>query len=1069
MALTFAELGKLERLLISEGAGCEASVELNRTNEWLRNGEFGTVIKEPLIRLAEAARNADNKTAAEIALGSLILVRREFECDEGRCHSVLRFAQQRVDAIENRNLYWANVVLSARDEEDARALFDAAIGDRSYSTQELIAAATDFASRHQGENSILGRLAADLSRLVEVVEGGKASEPTEIARAALLYFAEKADAIPDDFGLVGLLDDAFIVQQAAEAMFPERANLTAYLEDSITRWPFLRNLRFDIDDRPNLISDYMLVNSALLLHLLAAEGGSTVVLVDDIGPLPYLLAIVGALANISEVADAGRATLKRGDRLMDRDGTGEAVFNRYYREEGTSLVICDAQVATHAQVVHPARRNASEILQTIPVAELGNFRRTATGVDKRTRNVIKVAVGDREAGPLEQLLGTTTPIMLDPRSPVVLVVAPIQKTRRMAENLKLFGGLARDVVPTGQLRRTEDGFDIEHWSTRGIGGEPMLCVVRSVDEAYEAVVSLPFERRRVSTVIAPVRPDSPDSSQLVRIHDSGVSVLAFASPQDPDAPDIFGGREFSFWLWDVAWFGQLYWPRIDSSTQPIVAYERRLRQRLGTKNQVAIVPFDALSAITCVLVELDQDGEDNEPLMDWMKRAWLLLLRFCRWLTPIGHDTRVEFAAAILELASQHHANRYRWSPRQLTKGKKIVELFEGALSLIGDRNPKHERLISLASVSPGATVWVPERDRAPVTKALADVDVRVLSRDLGEQDAELRVIPGWYGRYAMEKLAFASRFERQTLLLYEPEVEWFKRAQQRRERAISKVKGLVSRYAAIPLTESEPAPLSLVSPDSKRFGDVDDVFRKSIDRFVDRRRRDTGELVPATVVGFMGGSWAAFTLNHRVILVRDVVDGRDDNTEIAPATVSDLRVGDLVLLLRESTRDAVRERASVSLSERTVRAADLWKRALRIYTRTHPNLEELREKLKRAGCAKSVQTIRAWITHDYMIGPQQAESVIPAIAVVTHNTELRDRADECLAAISVVRSSHVTAGKWLANRVIERAKEWTEAGAMPDDLIELEERLVIATIDFVDTVRKEVPMTLVNRLQASA
>ena len=38
----------------------------------------------------------------------------------------------------------------------------------------------------------------------------------------------------------------------------------------------------------------------------------------------------------------------------------------------------------------------------------------------------------------------------------------------------------------------------------------------------------------------------------------------------------------------------------------------------------------------------------------------------------------------------------------------------------------------------------------------------------------------------------------------------------------------------------------------------------------------------------------------------------------------------------------------------------------------------------------------------------------------------------------------------------------------MPDDLIELEERLVIATIDFIDTERKEVPVALVNRLQAS-
>ena len=972
MALTFAELRKLERYLVSEGAGCEASIELNLTAEWLRNGELGPTIREPLMRLWEAARNADNKTAAEIALGSLILVRREFDRDEARCHSVLRFAQQRVESIESRNEYWANVVLSSSDEEDARALFDAAIGDRSYSTRQLIATANDFAILHKGENSILGRLAADLSRLIEVVEGGAVSESLEIARAALLYFAEKADAIPDDFGLVGLLDDAYIVQQAVEKIFPNRASLTAYLEDGIKRWPFLRNLRFDIDEKPSLISDYTLANSALLLQLLTQEGGSTIVLVDDVGPLPYVLGIVGALAHISEATDAGHAPLMRGDRLVDRDGTGEVVFNRYYREEGTSLVICDAQTATHAQVVYPARKSSAEVLRTIRVAELGNFRRTATGVaDKRKRNVIRVAVENRKAGPLELLFGTTTPIMLDPQSPLILVVAPIQKTRRLAENLKLYGGLARDVVPTGHLRRTDDGFAIEHWSMHGIGGEPMLCVVRSVDEAYEAVVSSPFEHRLVSTVIAPIRPDSPDASQLVRIHNSGVSVLAFAAPVDSDALDIFGDREFSYWSWDAAWFGQLYWPRVDSSPQPIVAYEHALRQRLNAKNYVAMVPFEELTEITNTLVEMEQEtSDDNEPLVHWMENAWRLLLRFCRLLTPIDQDVRNNFRATIFELVAMNRANRYRLAKRHLAKGNRIVELFEHALTVIEDCNPKHKRLISLGSQSPGAIVLVPERDRVRVTDALANVDVHVVSRNLVERDVGVRIIPAWYGRNRMEGLAFASRFERQTLLLYEPEMEWFRRAQLRREQAISTVKGLVRKHAAIPFTNIERAPVMPVSSDSSVVDDVDEIFRKSIYRLVDRSRRNAREHVTATVVGFMGGSWAAFTPNHRIVLVRDVVDGGYDNTDIASATISDLRVGDLVLLLRESNRDAVRERAFASLSEQTIRAADLWKRALRMYTLRRPNLEELCQKLSRAGCTKSIQTIRTWISNDHVIGP---------------------------------------------------------------------------------------------------
>ena len=144
------------------------------------------------------------------------------------------------------------------------------------------------------------------------------------------------------------------------------------------------------------------------------------------------------------------------------------------------------------------------------------------------------------------------------------------------------------------------------------------------------------------------------------------------------------------------------------------------------------------------------------------------------------------------------------------------------------------------------------------------------------------------------------------------------------------------------------------------------------------------------------------------------------------------------------------------------------WKRALRTYVKANPSLEDLRQKLSRAGCEKSVQTIRTWISNDYAIGPQQAPSVIAAIAETTGSTELFAGQEKCLAAIRVVRGAHSAAGRWLAKRVIERAREWAEAGATPDDLVELEDQLVMVTVDFVDASQTEVPTHLVNQLQSS-
>ena len=151
---------------------------------------------------------------------------------------------------------------------------------------------------------MFGRLAADLGLLLRVLDEREYSEDQkELARAALIYFPETEDAIPDDFGLVGLLDDAFIVQQAVDQILPTRANLTSYLERTVREWPFIRHLRFGLDDNRYPISDFILINSALVLDRLGNGEHSSAILVPQAGPMCYLLGLVAALAQIAQTVD----------------------------------------------------------------------------------------------------------------------------------------------------------------------------------------------------------------------------------------------------------------------------------------------------------------------------------------------------------------------------------------------------------------------------------------------------------------------------------------------------------------------------------------------------------------------------------------------------------------------------------------------------------------------------------------------------------------------------------------------------------------------------------------------
>ena len=326
-----------------------------------------------------------------------------------------------------------------------------------------------------------------------------------------------------------------------------------------------------------------------------------------------------------------------------------------------------------------------------------------------------------------------------------------------------------------------------------------------------------------------------------------------------------------------------------------------------------------------------------------------------------------------------------------------------------------------------------------------------------------------------MERLVFGSSDQLQ-LLLYEPEQQWFKQTMQRRARAVHFANELVQSRSSIPMAprmeadqRNQNAPKELPSI----HGDVDEFLHTTLRNLVlGRNDNSTSDTIKARIVSFIGGMWAAFTPHHRVITVSHLFDTAaleaEEGHEVVDTTVSNLQSGDIVLMLSGSDRDAIREHVAQRLAAEVIDAASLWKIALRGYVQNQPDLPALRSKLKSVGCSKSLATIRDWISDDYVIGPQNEIKEVPLIAQVTANVALIQNVDECVKAIRAVRSAHLTVGKALAEQVILRAREWAAAGATPDDLVEIEDRLALATVDFVDPTEIELPANIANRLQES-
>ena len=129
--------------------------------------------------------------------------------------------------------------------------------------------------------------------------------------------------------------------------------------------------------------------------------------------------------------------------------------------------------------------------------------------------------------------------------------------------------------------------------------------------------------------------------------------------------------------------------------------------------------------------------------------------------------------------------------------------------------------------------------------------------------------------------------------------------------------------------------------------------------------------------------------------------------------------------------------------------------------------MKELKSRLDKVGCRRNVQTIRGWARNERIIGPKDAlQGTIRDIQKATGDPELRERLSECETAIHTVRSAHFTVAARLAKQVMERAREWLDADTRPDEVVEVEERLVLLTVESIDSELATIPRSALNRLR---
>ena len=244
MTLTVRDVDGLGRELLAAGTdivGPPGSLLRDAADWYEKKGEsLGIIDRQSFAYLRECIRSEANEKTRRIAVGALVTLQRETEERPDRARFVLRFALRRIYSLSGRKIEWSGIPIPNVDVAEAQELFEVARGDSRYSDAELLSTASAFVNRFEDANDMFGRFAQDLKVLIDVLRSPTTDEShLETARAALVYLVEVADAISDDVGSVGLLDDALVVRRAVAHIQPSRSVMASYLDSVIRKLAIL--------------------------------------------------------------------------------------------------------------------------------------------------------------------------------------------------------------------------------------------------------------------------------------------------------------------------------------------------------------------------------------------------------------------------------------------------------------------------------------------------------------------------------------------------------------------------------------------------------------------------------------------------------------------------------------------------------------------------------------------------------------------------------------------------------------------------------------------------------------
>lgn len=890
------------------------------------------------------------------------------------------------------------------------------------------------------------------------------------ARAALRYLADVHDIVNDDVGVLGLLDDVYVLEWAYAAVENQTLCLPI-LDAMLHRHPFVATLGLGAHgEQLDRFGRYVVC--AALETVSSSRPG--VLVLRESGPYPIISAVAVAVETARSQAGMFETEMELwpdGCPVMIGDGTVNFHARWGGRLEGTlrkrfRLHVAEKGVISVGEEVLPYLARAPR-----------EWKRLANGTH------ISAWLKDRN---VDGLIGITGSGRRRPsRHEAVLLITSRAKLDRYLTVMRPQG-----LTPGALLGACWfDSYGEQHPITGNTTDRPLLYACGDVGAACDLIAAPPQHIERWYVVIdgaamgrtihaALASADQLGTSRFcvfTELHeregvsslvDQGVEDIWYLEDQDVEAPPLVH-------------------PGSSNETDPLARFFGRRSAHWTTTYSIRVGSDPFLDAVAeCLRKGSGRRGDD--PALDALDLTVAAFLRRASanpLPSPDDRKTLQDLAAAVVGQAStlavyEPHAAEVRTLFARYS-AESGVDQRNALLDLASSFGEKE----AVAVVCRSASTAEKCRSAASKYASLRSCEWTTVEGLRYSAPYDRVVVPGWLGRSAMRELSNVG-FGAKTDMLFLPfERRWYdsamsaaRRWERRLERAtVQRLRRIVDdRFADVEPRWLEQTNKRIALQPTNDIEPIDDApeINKAESRAIDGIRRvlpsggDRSDLAKAMLVLFSEpGTFALLPpAGHLIVLPENDLQrgGLEQNLLIS---VSAIKPGMLTALPLETDRDLVDAWADRMLDDGGAARsrAGRWKDGLkRHFAKSTESYAAFTRRLGEAGERRDPLTVRSWSTDTPSIAPRNYRRVLPIIANLTGDDELQANLDDTVAAIDRVYAARTDAMEAIVREIFSGQIDISR----PSIEFDVEGMRVVYALTRVDSVAgiQEVPSELIGR-----